>query len=65
MREFFGMEDVFRFCALMASVTGALATLDRKRVFGCGRTVLDFDIAHIGFGAMAGVIGAMLPKVQT
>ncbi len=65
MREFFDMEDVCRFCTIMAIVTGALATLDRKRGFGCGRAVLDLDIAHIGFGAMAGVICVMVPKVQT
>ena len=49
----------------MALVTGAMALYDREKAFASGTTVLGLDIAHIGFGAAAGITGLLASKYQT
>jgi hypothetical protein len=59
------MRDVYVFLAVMAIVTGALAALDRAKVFGNGKQLAGLDVAHVGFGASAGIIAVLFPKVQS
>ena len=59
------MTDLKLFFSIMALVTGAMALYDREKAFASGTTVLGLDIAHIGFGAAAGITGLLASKYQT
>jgi hypothetical protein len=62
------MRDVQIFCSVMAAVTLALKIIDQNRIFGSRnlfgseRVIADLDIAHIGFGALAGVAGVLASR---
>jgi hypothetical protein len=56
------MKDVYTFFVLIAAVTGVLYTFDKERRFSSGKLLIGLDIAHIGFGAAAGITGVLLSQ---
>ena len=62
------MRDLQIFFAVMAAVTLVLKTWDEDRVlgskslFGSEQAIADLDIAHIGFGALAGIAGVLASR---
>lgn len=59
------MRDFYIFFSVMTVVTGALAVLDQDANLASGKVILGLDLAHISFGAAAGIISVLAPKVQS